>query len=158
MDFKQVLKGSSIALVASILASVSFNANAMASQHQGSTTCYLLKQDKLVSKSKCSYDAAVSSNMHINYIGYSFKIPNNNAKLTVDTTLDYDTSQLRLEFNEKPAVMHFRYGSSLKVIPKNIAAKFETGAPKGTLSCVKEKASAAWEICAPFEEVRFEGL
>lgn len=130
----------------------------MASQHQGNTTCYLLKQGKLVSKSNCSYEAAISSNMHNNYIGYSFKLPNNNAKLTVDRTSDYNTSQRKLELNGKPAVMHFRYGSSLKVIPKNIAAKFETDAPKGTLSCVKEKASAAWEICAPFDDVRFEGL
>ncbi|WP_438012642.1 hypothetical protein [Psychrobacter raelei] len=158
MNVNQVLKGSSIALVASILASVSFNANAMASQHEGNTTCYLLKQDKLVSKSNCSYEGAISSNMSFNYIGYSFNLANNNAVLKVDRTLDHKTSQRKLEFNNKPAVVQFRYGSSLKVIPKNIAAKFETGAPKGTLSCVKEKASAAWEICAPFEEVRFEGL
>ncbi|WP_313596723.1 hypothetical protein [Psychrobacter sanguinis] len=158
MNFNQVLKGASIVLVSSTLAAVSISANAESREFKDSTTCYLLKQGKLVSKSKCSYEGSFTSNTSINYIGYSFKLPNNNAKLTVDRTLDYNTSQKKLELNEKPAVMHFRYDSSLKVIPKNIAAKFETGAPKGTLSCVKEKASAAWEICAPFDDVRFEGL
>lgn len=172
MNFNQVLKGSSLALVASILASVSFNANAMGSEWTDNTTCYLLKQGKLISKSNCSYKAARASSVYYNYMGYNFKLPNSNAKLNAERSVSakkdgngnyitdrtesliFDTSNT---LNDKPAVVHYRYGSSLKVVPKNVAATYDPSAPKGVLNCMQEKSSPAWEICAPAEDVRFGG-
>ena len=173
MNFNQALKGASIALVSGILATVSLNANASGTEWTDSTTCHLLKQGKLFSKSKCSYEASMASNISFNYTGYSFKLPNNKTKFNTeisanakrdkndnfiegrDGSLIFDTS---ITLNEKPAVIQYRYGSSLKVVPKNVTAKFETGAPKGTLQCMKQKSSPAWEICAPAGDVSMGGF
>jgi|GEM_PF-1007516 len=173
MNFNQTLKGASIVLVSSILAAVSFNANASGDEWADNTTCYLLKQGKLVSKSKCSYEGSLASSISFSYTGYSFKLPNNKTKFNAeisanaktdkndnfiegrDGSLVFDTS---ITLNEKPAVIQYRYGSSLKVVPKSIAAKFETGAPKGTLQCMQQKSSPAWEICAPAQDVSMGGF
>ena len=170
MNFNQAFKGASIALVSSVLAAVSFSAYASGGESEGSTTCYLLKQGKLVSKSKCSYKSSFASNSNFGFQGYDFKLANSKSKFNAEKSLNaktdkngntltsrngsaiFDTS---ITLNEKPAIVQYRYGSSLKVVPKNVAAKYETGAPKGTLSCMQEKASPAWEICAPAEEVIF---
>ena len=173
MNFNQALKGASIVLVSSILAAVSFNANASGDEWTDNTTCYLLKQGKLVSKSKCSYDVSLASSISFSYTGYSFKLPNNKTKFNAensanaktdkndnfiedhDGSLVFDTS---ITLNEKPAVIQYRYGSSLKVVPKNVAAKYGQSTPKGILQCMQQKSSPVWEICAPAEDVSMGGF
>lgn len=58
-----------------------------------------------------------------------------------------------IELNDQPARVLYRYQASMKTLSEAIASR----SPNGILSCMQEKSSTAWEICAPATEVSFAG-
>ena len=166
-----IFKKSSIALITTAIAVSATSVYAGGSEWEGKTTCYILKNDKLIKKSSCSYEAALSSSSFYSYDGYDFTMKDykkisTSAEISAktdkndDAITDKDGSTLFnpavITINDKPATSHYRYAKTLKAIPKQQVAKFQTSEPKGVLSCMQAK-DKALEVCAPYPEVSFSG-
>ena len=97
-------------------------------QVKDSTTCYVFKQGKLVTKSKCTYHANVGAASDIYAINeYYYTIPKIGKITTIDNmqdgssdangnvTFKYETHTI----NKRPSFSQSRHPKDLKIIPTN---------------------------------------
>lgn len=166
-----VAKNLFVALITTAIAVSASSVYAGGSEWAGKTTCYILKNDKLVQKTSCSYKAALSSSSFYSYDGFDFTIKgykniSTSAEISAQTDKNDDAivgkngstvfNPAIITINDKPAASHYRYTKSLKTVPKQQTTKFETSTPKGVLSCMQANDKSV-EICAPYTDVRFGG-
>lgn len=166
-----IFKKLSIAFITMAIAVSATSVYAGGSEREGKTTCYILKNDKFIKKVSCSYTAALSSSSFYSYDGYDFtmrgyKNISTLAEISAKTDKNDDAITDKngstvfnlavITINDKPATSYYRYAKTLKVVPKQQIAKFQTSEPKGVLSCMQAK-DKALEVCAPYPEVSFGG-
>ena len=167
-----VIKKLSLTLITTIVTVAASTTYAGGSQDSGKTTCYVLKNDKLVKKSSCGYESALSSSTNYHYNSYDFTIPSHknietateisaktdkNDNAIVDKSGSTVFEPAVITINGKPATPNYRYAKTLKAVPKQQTLKYETTEPKGVLSCMQSK-DRSLEICAPYPDVSFGGF
>lgn len=108
-------------------------------QQSDDTTCYILKNDKLLQKSSCIYQEKVTE-----YGGYSgmFRMPDEDIKI------DFSSIDLgRIKLNNEVAKSFIRSESTLeKLTGAQLTAMAESGETEKLIFCVKN--SKNYELCS----------
>lgn len=161
-------------LLAAIAAAAVFSSSfavAGVGNFNGRTTCYILKNNKLIQKGSCSYEGAEGASMTYNFTQYSFAMKGYkdiSASNSLEFKLDKQGNSIsdkngsiivlgnHVSLNDKKARTLYRYVNGLKTVPAQQTKKFETSTPKGVLSCM-QTLDKSFEVCAPFTDVSFGG-
>lgn len=158
-----------IAFITVITAISANSACAGYTEEQGVTTCYILKNNKLVKNASCSYynglyvavvrmDSDYSftiegyKDISTSEIAYAKKDKNDEVIVDKNNSIVFNPTVLKI--NDKPATSHYRYTSSLKVVPKQKIKKYKVSTSKNILSCI-QATDKSLEICTPYADVNF---
>lgn len=137
---------------------------------KGKTTCYVFKNNKLVTKNSCSYEATIGGSTTYGISDYDFTIKGfgdistyshsnaitNSQGEPIINAYGSVKSQVSMYVNKKPAIARYRHATTFKNMTKaDVQADYHKTKNKGSLSCMMAK-DKSLEVCIPLAKANLE--
>lgn len=159
-----------LAIIVSSCLSLALPASAdVHSGDKGKTTCYVFKNNKLVTKNSCSYKATIGGSTTYGISDYDFTIKgfgdistysHSNAIINsqgepIINANGSVKSQISMTVNKKPAIARYRQLTSYNLLPYGAEDVYQKQNSKNVLSCMATKNNSL-EVCIPLSKANLE--